>query len=249
MRIWGLGILVVILTFSKTRAAETPWWSMDYLIPTTPTGKLLERQPSNPSPKIRTKQESIARMLSALGLEESTRALVPVLLAQFREMSPGGTVEFWEEFERRFTPDKILSMAAAIYSQHFTQNEIDEIADFYESATGRKVAVKFPQMYQEMVAAGQALGREIRLQVEEKYGVAANPLKAQPFRASQPQEPKPLKLPDDVRFLIIVRDGERQNYYYSSREPKPYGSGFKFLSYGTKAEITVSGNVLIHKLQ
>jgi uncharacterized protein len=56
-------------------------------------------------------------------------------------------------------------------------------------------------------------------------------------------------LPADVKYFITVdkTDGKSE-VYLSKLEPKAFGNGFKFRSYPDDAEIIVSGNVTVRKL-
>ena len=54
----------------------------------------------------------------------------------------------------------------------------------------------------------------------------------------------------NIHYLITVTDGTgHQESYFSEKEPKPYGSGYKFKMAGTEIEITVSGNVQIMRIR
>ena len=56
--------------------------------------------------------------------------------------------------------------------------------------------------------------------------------------------------PSNVHYMITVTDATgHQDSYFSEKEPKPYGNGYKFKMYGTGIELTVSGNVQIMRVQ
>ena len=55
-----------------------------------------------------------------------------------------------------------------------------------------------------------------------------------------------ITLPDNVRFLIQVPNGGRT--YYSEKEPKPFGSGYKFVAWPYQTETIINGNVVITKV-
>src|SRR6266446_6301493 len=55
--------------------------------------------------------------------------------------------------------------------------------------------------------------------------------------------------PPGAGYVIEVTDGVGfPTTYYSKEEPKPYGSGFKFLIFPREIEITISGGVTIFKI-
>jgi curved DNA-binding protein CbpA len=57
-------------------------------------------------------------------------------------------------------------------------------------------------------------------------------------------------LPANVHYMITVTmPNGQQMFYFSEKEPKPYGNGYKFKMYGTEVEMTVSGNVKIMRVK
>jgi len=67
--------------------------------------------------------------------------------------------------------------------------------------------------------------------------------------ALKPQAgPAPITLPAGVRYIIQVRSGDTEQTFYSEKEPKPFGNGFKFISCGQDLEMVVTGNIQIIKI-
>jgi hypothetical protein len=58
-------------------------------------------------------------------------------------------------------------------------------------------------------------------------------------------QPQPLQLPDNVKFVIMT-EGEM---YYTEKEPKPFGSGFKLTDVLRKIDVVVTGKIQIIKVQ
>lgn len=68
-------------------------------------------------------------------------------------------------------------------------------------------------------------------------------------RPTAPPPPAPVAaLPPNVRFIIVVRGSQGTAFYYSEKEPKPYGSGFKFVTWPVGFEMVTSGDVTITKV-
>jgi uncharacterized protein len=65
------------------------------------------------------------------------------------------------EFQKRFDADSLTTQLVGIYDQHFTEDEIKELLEFYGSPTGQKLAAEMPKITREVqiavrTASGQA---------------------------------------------------------------------------------------------
>jgi hypothetical protein len=52
-------------------------------------------------------------------------------------------------------------MIIPIYDKYYSESEIKELTEFYQSALGKKVIATMPQIMQESMQAGQNWGRAI----------------------------------------------------------------------------------------
>ena len=60
--------------------------------------------------------------------------------------------------------------------------------------------------------------------------------------------PPPTQLPSNVRYIVQVLGTRGNAIYYSEKEPKANGSGYKFVAWPTGLEMTISGEVTITKV-
>jgi uncharacterized protein len=102
---------------------------------------------------------------------------------------------FVEEYKAKFNPDDATSQLVTIYDQHFTQDEIKGLLQFYGSPLGQKFAAEMPKINGEMQAANRALGtrvaKEVLQDLRKQYpSVAAHARlgKQRPGQAEQPQQ-------------------------------------------------------------
>src|SRR5258708_39778731 len=63
---------------------------------------------------------------------------------------------FSEGYKAKFNPDDATAQLVSIYDQHFTQDEIKGLLQFYGSLLGQKFAAKMPKTNGEMQAANEA---------------------------------------------------------------------------------------------
>ena len=92
---------------------------------------------------------------------------------------------FIEGYKAKFNPDDATAQLVAIYDQHFTQDEIKGLLQFYGSPLGQKFAAEMPKISVEMQAANRAFGMRIAKDVlqdlRKQYpGVAAHARLAKP---------------------------------------------------------------------
>ena len=57
---------------------------------------------------------------------------------------------------------EFLEQTAKIYAAKFTESELQDVIDFYESPTGKKFQQLAPELMQESMKHGQTLGQECR---------------------------------------------------------------------------------------
>src|SRR5229473_2472087 len=92
---------------------------------------------------------------------------------------------FIEGYKAKFNPDDTTAQLVAIYDQHFTQDEIKGLLQFYGSPLGQKFAAEMPKINVEMQAANRAfsmrIAKDVLQDLRKQYpGVAARARLAKP---------------------------------------------------------------------
>jgi hypothetical protein len=98
---------------------------------------------------------------------ETTQMYIDNVLATLEQQ---GSTSLLKAFRKDFTVEAMTEMIVDIYAKHFTAEEIDEIAAFYDSPFGQKYIALRPVITQETIAASQAWVAEWIAEYE-----AANP--------------------------------------------------------------------------
>lgn len=99
---------------------------------------------------------------------------------------------FVDAYKAKFDADQATNQLVIIYDQHFTQDEIKGLLQFYGSPLGQKFAGEMPKINQEMQATNRAFSTQIAKSVlqdlRKQYpGVAAHARFAKP-RGGQPEQ-------------------------------------------------------------
>jgi hypothetical protein len=102
---------------------------------------------------------------------------------------------FITDYKKKFNPDEATSQLVAIYDQHFTQDEIKGLLQFYGSPLGQKFAAEMPKINVEMQASNRAfsthIAKEVMQDLRKQYpGIAAHAhfAKPRPTQTEQTQQ-------------------------------------------------------------
>jgi len=92
---------------------------------------------------------------------------------------------FIEGYKAKFNPDDATAHLVTIYDQHFTQDEIKGLLQFYGSPLGQKFAAEMPKINVEMQAANRAfsmrIAKDVLQDLRKQYpGVASHARLAKP---------------------------------------------------------------------
>jgi hypothetical protein len=108
---------------------------------------------------------------------------------------------FVEGYKAKFNADDATAQLVSIYDQHFTQDEIKGLLQFYGSPLGQKFATEMPKINTEMQAANRSfsmrIAKDVLQDLRKQYpGVAAHARLAKPRpgqveQAQQQAQPQP----------------------------------------------------------
>ena len=97
----------------------------------------------------------LRRLLAATGEEKLVRDMSAEMLASARgaaeaaAKATGNPVQGLAAIEAAYEPGKLMDIVGSVYASHFSAAEIDEMIRFWESPTGRRLAVLQPQIVEE----------------------------------------------------------------------------------------------------
>ncbi len=99
---------------------------------------------------------------------------------------------FIDGYKAKFNADEATAQLVTIYDQHFTQDEIKGLLQFYGSPLGQRFAAEMPKINGEMQAANRAfstrIAKEVLQDLYKRYpGMSAHARLAKP-RQSQPEQ-------------------------------------------------------------
>ena len=100
----------------------------------------------------RASPAQLRRLLTATGEEKLVREMSAEMLAKARAaaeaaaQATGKPVQGLAAIEAAYEPEKLMEIVGSVYASHFNAAEIDEMQRFWESPTGKRLAVLQPQI-------------------------------------------------------------------------------------------------------
>jgi hypothetical protein len=97
----------------------------------------------------------LRRLLMATGEEKLVREMSAEMLASARgaaeaaAKATGAAVQGLPAIEAAYDPGTLMDIVGSVYARHFSAAEIDEMLKFWESPTGKRLAVLQPQIVEE----------------------------------------------------------------------------------------------------
>jgi hypothetical protein len=94
----------------------------------------------------------LRRLLAATGEEKLVREMSTEMLAKARAaveaaaQATGKPVQGLAAMEAAYEPEKLMEIVGSVYASHFSAAEIEEMQRFWESPTGKRLAVLQPQI-------------------------------------------------------------------------------------------------------
>lgn len=149
------------VTIGNSQASTTPAKvDMDQDATAAPTAKI------NPE-----KEAAIRRLFNIVGtratMEEVLSAMTDNMKPTLSQMLPPGEYQekliplFFEQFHSKLKTADLLDIAVRTYDKYFSREDIDGLAQFYQTPLGKKVSSVLPQVIVESQEAGRKMGEEI----------------------------------------------------------------------------------------
>lgn len=115
-----------------------------------------------------SKIDKIKKLMELSGSGKLGVQVVNNMIAVFKQTYTNVDQKFWDEFSKEIKAEDLVSLIVPIYDKYYTENDIDQLINFYNSPIGKKMIEILPQLTQESMAAGQAWGKMIGERVVQR---------------------------------------------------------------------------------
>jgi uncharacterized protein len=146
------------------------------------------------------KEKEIRSLLELIGARDAILDAASSATEQYREKmletaanndrAQVLTNAYLAEFHKKFDADAVTSQLVGIYDQHFTEDEIKDLLEFYGSPLGQKVAAEMPKITREAQQASRAASAQAARLAWQDFR-AEHPNAGENFRAFNTRRRKP----------------------------------------------------------
>lgn len=113
----------------------------------------------------------LSEVLDKSGTLTVSDTMMEQIIPMFRKIAPDVPEAYWEALRRKWavrSKEQLTDLYLPIYRRYLSLEELQQIAAFYDSPAGRKLAAARPAMTQESLQAGQQLGLRIAGEIREE---------------------------------------------------------------------------------
>ena len=133
----------------------------------------VEASEPNPASSAQTidpvKEKEIRSLLELVGARDTIQDSANAATEQYRQRllettagdrAPAFANAYQSAFQKKFDADAVSNQLVGIYDQHFSEDEIKGLLEFYGSPLGQKVANEMPKIAREVQAATRQASNE-----------------------------------------------------------------------------------------
>lgn len=115
-----------------------------------------------------SKAQKIKHLLELTGSAKIGVQVVHNIIGSYKNYYLDIPQSTWDELLKEINADEIINLIIPIYDKYYTEQEIDELINFYKTPLGQKTIKVLPNITQESMAAGEKWGREIAEKINRK---------------------------------------------------------------------------------
>jgi hypothetical protein len=117
------------------------------------------------------KEAAIRKLIEITGARKTVEKVMAGMTENMKPMlakmlPPGEYQErlitlFFEKFQSKLKIEDMLDISVSAYDKYFSKEDIDGLAQFYQTPLGKKVMTVLPQLLLETQTAGMKMGEEV----------------------------------------------------------------------------------------
>ena len=112
-----------------------------------------------------TREENIRRLIEISKADQLGIQVLDMIMPTFQKALPQVPTELWEKLRSKIDANSLVESVIPIYSNHYTNEEILELIEFYQTPLGQKVISESSAILSESMAVGQEWGKRIANQI------------------------------------------------------------------------------------
>lgn len=113
-------------------------------------------------------KEHIKTLLEMTGAGKIGVQVMDNMIATFKKSAPNVPNEIWDEFMKDVKPEALIDLIIPVYAKYYTDEDINQLIDFYRTPLGKKVVERMPSISQESYQLGAEWGKKLGAQAVKK---------------------------------------------------------------------------------
>ena len=119
-----------------------------------------------------SKDVKIAELLETMGSTHAMKTSFEYMINYYKQNNPQISSEYWDNSLKHVDYNELVQKLVPVYSKHFTEQEIVDLLNFYNTSTGKKMIEKMPAILEESMEIGRKWGIELAQKIEEEISVS-----------------------------------------------------------------------------
>lgn len=119
-----------------------------------------------------SKDVKIGELLETMGSTQAMKTSYEYMINYYKQNNPNISSEYWDNASKHVDYDELVHKLIPVYSKHFTEQEIVDLLNFYNTSTGKKMIDKMPVILQESMEIGRKWGIELAQKIEKEVSVS-----------------------------------------------------------------------------
>ena len=115
-----------------------------------------------------SKDVKIAELLETMGSTHAMKTSFEYMIKYYKQNNPQISSEYWDNASKHVDYDELVQKLIPVYSKHFTEQEIVDLLNFYNTSTGKKMIDKMPVILKESMEIGRKWGIELAQKIEKE---------------------------------------------------------------------------------
>ena len=108
-----------------------------------------------------TKTEDIIHLMNLTKTTQVKQQILISYVNSFKSYYPEVPEDVWNMVFEEFSDEEYLKLLIPLYDKYYTQDEIKDIIEFYNSETGQKLLAVQPELLNESLNVGKEWGERV----------------------------------------------------------------------------------------
>lgn len=112
------------------------------------------------------KEKKIRELLEVTGAKKQSEQVMKSMISYFQGGKQEVDAKLWEKIIKEINIDEMIELVIPIYNKYYTEEDLDQIIAFYQTAVGKKTVELLPLITAESMEASQVWA----VKISEKIG-------------------------------------------------------------------------------